>query len=196
MKKLSTRRLAEEAARLMVEGVETEYLQAKERAVMMLGLSDVSRLPSNLQIKNCIESLTKAELGGEEIRRRLCEMRGIAEKIMTVLAESDPFLIGSTLSGQIRKSSDIDIQAYGEDSGTLLTLLSAYGFENVEEELVENRKGRFVHLRFEEKGYPVEITIYPWSWREIIPISSVTGKPMKRANLEAVWGLLKKEAKI
>jgi predicted nucleotidyltransferase len=194
MKKLSTRRVAEEAARLLVEGVETEYLQAKERAVMMLGLTEQSRLPSNRQIKDCIESLTKTELGGDELRLRVRAMREIAEQIMTVISDCDPFLIGSTLSGQIRKSSDIDIHAYCDDAGVLTSQLSVCGYQDLEEEVVENRKGRFIHVRWQEKDYPVEITIYPWSWREIIPISSVTGKPMKRADLRAVRGLLKQES--
>lgn len=178
----------------MVEGTETEYLQAKERALMMLGISDMSRLPSNRQVKDCIESLTRSQLGVDELKRRLREMREIAEQIMAVISDCDPFLIGSTLSGQIREASDIDIHAYSDDSAILAGQLSTVGYQNVEEEFVENRKGKFVHLRWQEKGYPVEITVYPWSWRHITPISSVTGKPMKRADLEAVRGLLKKTA--
>jgi hypothetical protein len=194
MKKLSTRRVAEEAARLMVDGTETEYLQAKERAVMMLGLSETIRLPSNRQIKDCIESLTRAQLGADELKRRLREMREIAEEIMTVIADCDPFLIGSTLSGQIRESSDIDIHAYSDDGSALMSQLATFGYQGVEEELVENRKGTFVHLRWHERNYPVEVTVYPWSWRDVVPYSSVTGKPMKRADLEAVRGLIKRDA--
>jgi predicted nucleotidyltransferase len=178
----------------MVDGIETEYLQAKERAVMMLGLSGESRLPSNRQIKDCIESITKTQLGASEMKRRVLEMREIAEQIMTVIADCDPFLIGSTLSGQIRKDSDIDIHAYSDNPGILTSQLSIFGYEDVEEELIENRKGSFVHLRWHEKDYPVEITVYQWSWRQIIPYSSVTGKPMKRADLKAVRGLLKRTA--
>jgi hypothetical protein len=161
---------------------------------MMLGLSSESRLPSNRQIKDCIKSITKAQLGAEELERRVREMREIAEQIMTAIADCDPFLIGSSLSGQIRLGSDIDIHAYSDDSHILINQLGTYGYEDVEEELVENRKGSFVHLRWHEKGYPVEITVYPWSWRQIILYSSVTAKPMKRADLEAVRGMLRRGA--
>lgn len=175
----------------MMDGSATEYLDAKERAMMLLGFSEQSRMPSNKQIRDCIESMSKASLGTEEVKRRLREMRQIAEQIMTVLDDCDPFLIGSTLSGQIRESSDIDLHAYCNESSTLKSRLETYGYTQVEEEIVENRKGHFVHLRFHEGIYPVEITIYPWSWRDIQPISSVTGKAMKRIDHDSLIRLLR-----
>ena len=175
----------------MVEGVESEYLNAKERAMMMLGLSDQSRMPSNRQIKECIESLTKAELGEDEVKRRLQEMREIAHAIMISIDDFDPHLIGSTLSGQIRATSDIDLHAYCDEVEGLMNRLGDCGYEDIEEERIENRKGNFIHLRWTEQGYPVEITVYPWSWRELVLYSSVTGKPMKRADLKAVSGLIR-----
>lgn len=175
----------------MVDGTETEYLMAKERALMMLGLSGESRLPSNRQIKECIENLSKEQLGAQEVKRRVREMREIAEQIMGALDDCDPYLIGSVLTGQIRRDSDIDIHAYSDSSGDLMSRLALAGYEDVEEEIVENRKGSFLHVRWEERIYPVEITVYPWSWRHIVPISSVTSKPMKRADLQAVRGIIK-----
>ena len=58
-------------------------------------------------------------------------------------------------------------------------------------EYVENLKGAFVHVRWLERGYPVEITIHNWAQRQDVPISSVTGKPMKRADLDDVRKLFK-----
>ncbi len=191
MPKFDKRRVAEEAARFIVEGSEAEYLQAKERAISMLGLSSRNHLPSNRKIKDCIAQLTACQLGEEEIKRRLKEMRQIAVEIMEVIPDADPFLIGSTLTGQIRNSSDIDLHAYADDFNCLKNQLVDWGYEDVDEEVIENRKGRFVHLRWMERNYPVEITVYTWSWREVIPYSSVTGKPMKRADIAATRALLK-----
>ena len=53
--KISQRRLALEAARLMVERVETEYLHAKERAILMLGLPYHTPYPTNRQIQSLIQ---------------------------------------------------------------------------------------------------------------------------------------------
>jgi predicted nucleotidyltransferase len=190
MKNFAQRRLAEEAARLMAEGVESEYLHAKERAASMLGLSSQARLPTNRQIKEYIGQFTKNELGPEQTARQLQAMREIAEEIMSVIENNDPFLIGSTLTGEIRNGSDIDLHAYCDDYRELKDSLAFSGYEGAEEELVENIKGSFVHLRWYEGPYPVEITVYPWSWRHIEMISSVTGKPMKRAAIGAVRRLI------
>lgn len=174
-----------------MEGSEAEYLHAKERAISMLGLSSRNNLPSNRKIKDCIAQLTACQLGEEEVKRRVREMREIAFEIMQVIADSDPFLIGSTLTGQIRISSDIDLHAYSDDDTCLKNQLMDWGYEEVDKEVIDNRKGRFVHLRWSERDYPVEVTVYPWSWRDITLISSVTGKPMKRADLAGVKVLLK-----
>jgi predicted nucleotidyltransferase len=175
----------------MVEGSENEYLHAKERAMMMLGLSNQTRLPSNKKIKNWIGRITKEELGADEVTRRVKEMREIALAVMSIIEVCDPFLIGSTLSGQIRHTSDVDLHAYSDDFDEIKNLLAEWGYEGIEEEIVHNMKGTFIHLKWLERDYPVEITIYPWSERDVIPFSSITGKAMKRADLFAVRNLLR-----
>lgn len=190
MKKDAQKLVARAAARFMVDGLESEYLGAKERAVAMLGLGAQCRLPSNKQIRECIAQLTRDDLGDNELNRRLREMREIACRVMTALDDFDPFLIGSTLSGEIHSASDIDLHAYCDQPAALVERLEEWDFEGVEEEYVENRKGQFVHLRWSEEGYPVEVTVYPVGWRDLVPMSSVTGKPMKRAALAQVRRLI------
>lgn len=192
MPRKEKRRVAEQAARFIVEGAEAEYLHAKERAISMLGLSNSSHLPSNKRIRECIALLTTSQLGHEEVKRRVKEMRQIALELMQVIEDADPFLIGSTLSGEIHMGSDIDLHAYSDHHSSLLNQLTDLGYEDIDVELVDNRKGRFVHLRWYERDYPVEITVYPWSWRDIPLFSSVTGKPMKRADIDAVRAILKR----
>ena len=187
---INQRRLALEAARLMVERIETEYLHAKERAILILGLPYNTPYPTNKQIKAYIAKLTRNQMGPEAMDARVRQMRALAEEIMTVLIDFDPYLIGSTLSGQIRESSDIDLHVYCEHFTEVKERLRSFEYEEVEEELVENQKGTFVHLRWLEQGFPVEITIHRWEQRGEVMMSSVTGKPMKRADLEQVRKLL------
>lgn len=186
------KRLALEAARLMVERIETEYLHAKERAILMLGLPFNTPYPTNRQIKEYIAKLTRKQLGPEVMEARVRRMREIAEELMTVLADFDPHLIGSTLSGKIRDSSDIDLHVYCHHHAEVQERLKAFGYEEVEDEYVENQKGTFVHLRWVEETFPIELTTHNWAQRGDIPISSVTGKAMKRADLDEVRRLLQK----
>lgn len=190
MKRNSQARVAQEAAQFMVDGVESEYLHAKERAMMMLGLTNMDRMPSNREVRQWIGRLAKLEIGEEEVKRRVRAMREIAVAIMAELDDFDPFLIGSTLSGEIRENSDIDLHVYADNFETIKDVLESAGYEEIEEEHIENRKGHFVHLKWYEGAYPVEITIIPVSERAVIPMSSVTNKPMKRADLTAVQRLL------
>jgi len=193
---MNQRRLALEAARLMVERVETEYLHAKERAILMLGLPYNTPYPTNKQIKECIRGLTRKAMGADAMAARVRSMRELAEEIMSVLEDFDPYLIGSTLSGQIRESSDIDLHVYCDHFAEAKGRLEAFGYEHVEEELVENQKGTFVHLRWQEDreghSFPVEITIHSWQQRGEVFYSSITGKPMKRADLAKVRVMLAK----
>ena len=143
-----------EATRLMVERVETEYLRAEERAILLLGLPYHTPYPTNRQIKHFIGVLTKKRMGAEVMAGRVRAMRELAEELMTVLEEFDPYLIGSTLSGQIRESSDVDLHVYCDHFEEVRGRLAAAGYDGVEVEFVENMKGRFVHLRWleEENG--------------------------------------------
>jgi predicted nucleotidyltransferase len=189
---VNQRRLALEAARLMVERIETEYLHAKERAILLLGLPYNTPYPTNRQIKQFIAKLTQNQMGEEAMAERVRRMRELAEELMTVLADFDPYLIGSTLSGQIRDSSDIDLHVYCHHYSEVQERLLTFGYEDVEEEFVENQKGTFVHLRWVEETFPVEITIHDWSQLGEVFISSITGLPMKRADLQKVRKLLQR----
>ena len=96
--------------------------------------------------------------------------------------------------------ADVKLELAGSDDATILGLseaevkerLLSFEYADVEEEYVENRKGTFVHLRWVEDTFPVEVTIHHWADRQKVPISSVTGKPMKRADLDALRKLLQR----
>ena len=193
MRRHTQKRFAEEAARFMVEGAESEYLHAKERAMMMLGLSSQTRLPSNRKVRELVGKITKAELGEDEVARRVRQMREIALEVMEIIEAFDPFLIGSTLSGEIRQTSDIDLHAYTDDFEEIKFLLGDWGYKEIDEEIVQNMKGNFIHLKWIERGFPVEITIYSWAQRDVVQFSSITNKPMKRADISAVRHLLRND---
>lgn len=50
----------------MATGLDAEYLHAKERALLMLGISSMQSMPSNQMIKEYIGRYTKSELGEAE----------------------------------------------------------------------------------------------------------------------------------
>src|ERR671938_866515 len=105
--------IALEAARLMYERVESEYFTAKRKAAKRLCRGNVKPedLPSNAEIRDQIQVFARLH-EGERRTEHLRDMRLEALRLMRLLAAFKPRLIGSVMTGHIRKGSDIDIHLF------------------------------------------------------------------------------------
>jgi predicted nucleotidyltransferase len=116
-------RVAREAATLLYFGAEKEYKQAKEKAAETLG---THFLPSNLEVALELDKIAE-ENEGSKRKERLIEMRKEALKIMKLLDDYCPVLIGSVWRGTIKHGSDIDIAVYADDPEIIVNALKAEG---------------------------------------------------------------------
>src|SRR5256885_14719235 len=109
------------AARLMYERVESEYYTAKRKAAKRVCRQQVKPedLPSNAEIRDQIQLFARLH-EGEKRTEHLREMRIEALRLMRLLRAFKPRLIGSVMTGHVRKGSDIDIHVFS-DSATLVT---------------------------------------------------------------------------
>ena len=92
------RAIAFEAARLMYDRVESEYFTAKRKAARQLGLDYRFKphdLPSNAEIREQVQALANL-YEGDARTRNLRAMRLAALRMMRLLAQFRPRLIGST----------------------------------------------------------------------------------------------------
>src|SRR3954449_1455189 len=108
------RQIALLAARLMYEREEKEYFTAKRKAARQLGLDYKYRpgdLPSNAEIRDQIQTLAQFYEGSRR-NDHLREMRVAALRMMRRLSAFRPRLIGSVLTGHVRKGSDIDLHVF------------------------------------------------------------------------------------
>src|SRR5947199_3235233 len=98
--------IALEAARLMYERTETEYFTAKRKAAKRLCRGEVkpADLPSNSEIRDLVQSFARVH-EGEARTANLRAMRLEALKMMRVLRRFRPRLIGSVMTGHVRKGS-------------------------------------------------------------------------------------------
>src|SRR6476646_7052560 len=99
------RKIALLAARLMYERQESEYFTAKRKAARTLGVEYRYRhgdLPSNREIREQILGLANL-YEGDRRRDDLLAMRLEALRIMRLLSACRPKLIGSVLTGHVRK---------------------------------------------------------------------------------------------
>src|SRR5437588_9822317 len=112
--------IALEAARLMYERVESEYYTAKRKAARQLCRGGIkpADLPSNAEIREQIQVFARIH-EGDKRTENLRDMRLEALRLMRLLRAFKPRLIGSVMTGHVRKGSDIDIHLF-TDSPTLV----------------------------------------------------------------------------
>lgn len=179
--------IAREAARLMYEEGVKEYRDAKRKAARRFGpekaLSLGSHLPSNAEIHAEVALLISLE--GKAAPERLLRLRLAALRWLELLAPFQPLLVGSVLSGFVTERSDIDLHLFADSPEEVEDFLGALGIPFTEDVVTVRHGGEFYdypHLYLEEDGTEVECTIYPPEERRCPPKSSITGRPMARAD--------------
>src|ERR671938_1108175 len=112
--------IALEAARLMYERIESEYYTAKRKAAKRLCRHGVKpeELPSNAEIRDQIQVFARIH-EGDRRTAHLREMRLESLRLMRLLRAFRPRLIGSVMTGHVRKGSDIDLHVFTDSPGLL-----------------------------------------------------------------------------
>ena len=187
------RQITHEAARLMYVRQESEYYRAKLKAARRIfrGRVKPADLPTNREIRDEIQSLARIHEGASRAAG-LREMRIEALRLMRILRQFRPRLIGSTLTGHVRHGSDIDLHVFADNIAGVTAALDAEGFNyDVEHKRVrkhgEERVFTHVHVR---ERFPIEITVYAGEMAHYVFKSSVTGKAIERASIAELEQLL------
>src|SRR3982750_3385248 len=142
------------AARLMYERTESEYFTAKRKAARQLGVEYKFKpgdLPTNAEIRDHIQALATL-YEGETRTHNLRAMRVAALRMMRLLAQFRPRLIGSTFTGHTRRGSDIDLHCFSDHVASVTSILDDQGYDyDVERKRVvkhnEERVFTHVHVR-------------------------------------------------
>src|SRR5262245_55687212 len=188
--------IALEAARLMYERVESEYFTAKRKAAKRLCRQGVKPedLPSNAEIREQIQLFARLH-EGDKRTEHLRDMRLEALRLMRLLRAFKPRLIGSVMTGHVRKGSDIDIHVFS-DSATLVTDLlqqEGYQYDLERKQVVKHGDARvFTHVHVYAR-FNFELTIYPEDKAHYVFKSSITGKAIERASIRELEELLARE---
>jgi hypothetical protein len=188
--------IALEAARLMYERLESEYFTAKRKAAKRLCRRGVKpeNLPSNAEIRDQIQVFARIH-EGDKRTEHLRDMRLEALRLMRLLRAYRPRLIGSVMTGHVRKGSDIDIHVFTDGTGLVADLLEGEGYQfNVErKQIVKHNEARvFTHIHVHDR-FNFELTVYPEDKAHYVFRSSVTGKPIERASIRELEELLARE---
>jgi len=190
------RRIAFEAARLMYDRDASEYLRAKLKAARRIVGGDVKPrdLPSNREIRDQIQALARL-CEGQGRTENLREMRVAALRLMRLLRRFRPRLIGSTLTGHVRRGSDVDLHVFSDSTEAVVAALESEGLAcDVERKRVRKlgQERVFTHVHLHDR-FPFELTVYPANKAHYVFKSSVTGKAIDRASIAELEQLLARE---
>jgi hypothetical protein len=119
-------RIAQVAARLIVEHGLTDWTLAKRKAARQLMLPETTALPSNDEIEAALAD-HHALFGGEAHLAALRRQRVEALRWMRRLARWDPLLVGGVAEGWASEHSDVRIELVADDSKAVEMSLAGEG---------------------------------------------------------------------
>jgi hypothetical protein len=193
------RALAQEAARIMSEHGIRDFLTAKRKAAERFGVTDGNVLPRNTEIEDALAEYHRL-FGGERHMQTLAGQRNAALSAMQLLAEFDPRLVGSVLTGNATEHNDIQLHLFAERAESITFRLIDLGIDH---EVVERRvrygSDRVVAypgVRFEVDDHVVDATVFPVDGIRQAPVSPVDGKPMRRIDAAELETLLDLEEEV
>src|SRR5262249_58351457 len=188
--------IALEAARLMYERVESEYYTAKRKAAKRLCRQGVKPedLPSNAEIREQIQVFARMH-EGDKRTENLRDMRLEALRLMRILRAFRPRLIGSVMTGHVRRGSDIDLHVFTDSAGLVSDVLeqNGYQFDVERKQVVKHGEARvFTHIHVFDR-FNFELTVYPEDKAHYVFRSSITGKATERASIRELEEFLERE---
>ncbi len=182
------------AAALMYAREESEYLTAKRKAAKQMRIDwkhSPKDLPSNAEVREQVRLLADM-LEGDKRGEDLRDMRLLALRVMRLLEAFRPRLVGSTLTGHVRKGSDIDLHIFTDHLSAVTDVLDDHGLAYTVEHKQIQKHGEqnvYTHVHLQAR-FPVELTVYTNTQHRVVFRSSITGKPIERANLKALEALI------
>jgi hypothetical protein len=186
-------RLAQEAARFMVEGGIEDFGLAKRKAAERLGVRGKSALPTNAEIQASVVERQRI-FDPENVDRRLDKLRRIAADVMLELAEFGPRLVGSVLDGTATINSAVELHVFADAPELVAASLesASYGLRDCQRRFrldgdTTVQMPGFTFMRDDEE---IDVFVFPERAMHQPPLSPVDRRPMRRATRGAVLGLL------
>jgi len=185
-------RIAAAAARLMAEDGVDDFALAKRKAARQLGAGDTQSLPANEEVEAELRAY-QALYQGDEQRDRVRALREVALAAMRALAPFRPYLSGPVLKGTAGRYADVDLQLFTDDlkAVELFLLNRNMPYEVSEAHHYCGDEVRPVPiLRIDWDDVPVNLAVYAAKDERAALKATPGGRPIERASIPAVSGLL------
>lgn len=186
-------RVAEEAARLMIEQGIRDFATAKRKAAERLRVHERGALPSNALVEERVAARQRIFEAGDHVER-LSELRRIAVRVMDELAEFEPRLVGPVLAGTATINSAVELHAFCDQVELVAAALAWRGhdYRSVERRcrFVRSEVERVPGFRFVVDEHEVLVEVFHEDGIRQAPLSPIDQRPMQRAGRTAVAKLL------
>ena len=180
-------RIAQEAARVMLEGGHKDYALAKRKAAGRLGVARGGVLPGNDEIEQALKTYQRLFRSHRQ-PRRLRELRRLARELMVALDAYRPRLVGPVLAGSADEHSDLTLHLFADSAEEvgLFLLDRGIAFRPRERRLrfSPDEVSRVATYELEVDAVRVELVVFSGRLRRRVPLCPVDGRrPMARAGL-------------
>lgn len=188
--------LAQEAARLIAQDGINDYMAAKRKAALRLGVPAGRHLPANSEVEEALAAYQNL-FQSDSQPQHLNNLRRIAANAMQLLRDFRPVLTGAVLSGTATLHSPIDLHVFSDEPEQIGFVLDEYAIPyrlmNKSLKHGPNEANDYPVYHFRAEDIPVNLIVFPLNRMRNAPLSPVDGKPMKRAGLDKVERLLAEE---
>lgn len=185
--------IAQVAARLLAEGTAETFAEAKRKAAESLGLMHARKLPENIAVQEALIDY-QALFGGDEHRDRIVSMRRAALTALHALATFEPRLVGPVLYGTACAYSPVTLHLHTDEVEAVIRHFHDLGMAYQLDETSLKTQGKhyatFPSFAISERDYDFDIVVLPYALLTHAPLSSLDGKPFRRATAATLEKLL------
>lgn len=187
-------KLAQEAARIMLDDGIRDFALAKRKAAEHLSVDARHDMPRNQEIQDA--AIERSRLFADAASRASYRKRLQATLVvMDRLAHLEPRLVGPLLQGLVESQPLINLHAFAETVEEVILELGDRGIHcETGERRYRSRRGREQRTPFLAFRGPddteIELTVFPLDGIRQAPPSPVDGRPMQRATRADVERML------
>ena len=189
--------LAKEAARIILENGIQDYGLAKRKAAQRHGVDSMSILPRNIEIENNIlEWHHNVDKNNTIVH--LVEMRYLALKIMDIVKDFSPRLVGSVYSGSASFNSPVEIHVFTDVLEDLIIILEKENiqFKNFQKRHQFHRNSRLniPGFSFDIEDIVIHLMVFRKKSEHNPPLSPIDRRPMKGIGRIKLLSLMNKDS--
>lgn len=189
--------IAHVAARLVAQGEAKNFSGAIRKAAASLGLKNFRNAPQNIEVHSAL-LLYLQHFEGERWVQRIAAMRQEARAAMVVLAQFRPCLVGPVLYGSACEHSPVTLHLYTDEAESLTRFLHEtkinYSISHTVLEVSRSRREEFPTYIVVVNEFEFNLVVLSEVYNSHPPLSSLNGRPFRRANIDGVDKLIRETA--